>query len=124
MKPLDQMDPAVFYDAVLRFTTPSSEDPHVNYLQQLDSYEGNGECDCPNFIFAPKGQPYSKRDLCAKRVTPAEAIERGLAKLPKSGRVSDAMRCKHLVDARDQLATAVIKSISHAEKIHAAKTQQ
>ncbi len=118
MSALEQMDPAQFYDATLRFTVPSGSDPHATYLCELDSYSGNGECDCPNFVFPPKGKPYSKRDLCAKRVTPEDAVARGWVKMPKSGRASDALRCKHIVDSRDQLASAVIRALVKAEKLN------
>jgi hypothetical protein len=71
----------------------------------------------------PKGSAYSKRDLCAKRVPPQEAINAGWVKMPASGRVSDSLRCKHIVDARDQLATSVIRSLSYAEQKKAAEAQ-
>ena len=116
MSDLDQMDPAKFYDATLRFTVASGRDPHVHYMVALDSYAGNGECDCPNFVFPPRGQSHSKHELCANCVTADEAVRRGWVPLPKSGRISDALRCKHIVDARDQLATAVVKTLAYAEK--------
>lgn len=116
MSELEQSEPAVFYDATLRFQVQSDSDPHVKYMVELDSYFGNGECDCPSFVFRPRGMEFSKRDLCAKRVPPHQAITAGWVKMPKSGRVSDALRCKHIVNARDELATAVIKSLVYAEK--------
>lgn len=111
------MDPAVFYDNTLRFTVRSGSDPHVEYMVELDAYNGNGVCDCPNFVFAPKGMEFSKRDLCAKRISPEHALAAGWVKLPKSGRISDALRCKHIVDARDQLAGAVVRALVKAEKL-------
>jgi hypothetical protein len=118
MRALEQMDPAVFFDHTLRFQVPSGSDPHVTYLVQLDSYSGNGECDCPAFNFPRKKGGDSMRTLLAKRVTPEQAFQSGQVNMPKTGRVSDCLRCKHIIDARDQLASAVIRCISHAEKIH------
>lgn len=111
MSQLDQMDPAVFYDATLRFTIPSGKDPHATYMIELDSFGGNGSCSCEDFTMR-------KGPLLARRVTPADAVAQKLVKLPKSGRVSDALRCKHLVDARDQLASSVVRALVKAEKLN------
>lgn len=111
MTALDQMDPAVFYDATLRFTVRSRTDPHATYLCELDAYGGTGKCSCMDFVTR-------KEPLLARRVTPEQAIERKLVKTPKSGRISDALRCAHLVDARDQLASSVIRALVKAEKLN------
>lgn len=109
MSALEQMDPAQHYDHTLRFQVKSRTDPHVTYLCELDAYSGNGRCTCMDF--ATRKEP-----LLARRVTPEQAIEQKLVKMPKTGRISDALRCAHLIDARDQLASAVIRAISYAEK--------
>lgn len=124
MSAMDRPDPAEFYDTALRFLVPSESDPHVKYMVELDSYAGNGECDCPNFNFPPKGMEFSKRDLCAKRVTPEQALAAGWVKLPKSGRIADALRCKHIVNGRDELATATIETLSRHAPKNATKAQQ
>lgn len=111
MAALEQMDPGVFYDHTLRFKVPSRSDPHAVYMVELDSYSGNGRCDCMDFVTR-------KEPLLARRVTPEEALQRKLVKPSPTGRISDCLRCGHIIDARDQLATAVIKTISHIEKIH------
>lgn len=121
MTAVDQPDPAKFYDETLRLLVPSESNPHETYLVELDSYEGNGECACPAFNFPPRGMEFSKRELCARRVSPQEAIDRGLVKLPKSGRIGDALRCKHIVEARDKLASALIKTLVYAKKNPAQK---
>lgn len=117
MAALEQMDPAVFYDHTLRFTVPSRSDPHAVYVVQLDSYSGNGECTCMDF-------ETRKRPLLARRVTPEQAYQQKQAKIGPTGRISDCLRCGHIIDARDQLATAVIKTIAHVEKIHRNPPQQ
>lgn len=117
MAAIDQQDPAEIYDTALRFLVPSETDPHVKYLVELDSFSGNGECDCPSFNFPRHGQPYSRREMCARRVTPEQAIASGWATVPKSGRVADALRCKHIVAGRDEIATVLIAFLAkHAKK--------
>ena len=111
MTKLEQMDAAKFYDATLRFLVPSESDPHVSYVVELDSYSGNGECTCTHF-------ECRLRPLLAQQVTADQAVNRRLVKLKPGQRDSDALRCKHIIDARDQLATATIRAISHAEKAH------
>lgn len=117
MSALEQMDPAQHYDHTLRFQVKSRSDPHATYMCELDAYGGNGRCDCMDF--ATRKEP-----LLARRITAEQAVAQGLAKVPKSGRISDALRCGHLVDARDQLATAVIRTLVYAEKKNATKAQR
>lgn len=125
MPDIDPQLPAELYDTALRFLVPSESDPHVKYLVELDSFSGNGECDCPAFNFPRKGTQFSKRDLCARRVTPEAAVAAGWVKLPDSGRMSDALRCKHIVSGRDEIATVTINFIAkHATKKNTAPTQQ
>ena len=110
MTALDQMDPAEHYDATLRFTVRSRTDPHATYLCELDAYAGTGRCSCMDFVTR-------KEPLLAKRMTPEQAVEQKLVKRPKSGRISDALRCAHLIDSRDQLASSVIRALVKAEKL-------
>ena len=110
MTALDQMDPAQFYDCTLRFTVRSRTDPHATYLCELDAYGGTGRCSCMDF-------ETRKEPLLAKRMTPEQAVEQKLVKRPKSGRISDALRCAHLIDSRDQLCSSVIRALVKAEKL-------
>lgn len=114
MPDIDPQLPAELYDTALRFLVPSESDPHVNYLVELDSFGGNGECDCPAFNFPRHGEKFSRRELCARRVTPEQAIAAGWVTMPKSGRMADALRCKHLVSGRDEIATVAIRALSKA----------
>lgn len=120
---IDTPDPATFFDHTLRFRVPSESDPNVTYMVELDSYSGNGRCDCPDFTIPRKKGGWSKESILSRMITPQEAFDRGLVTLPKSGRIADCLRCKHIVNGRDELATVTIKTVAHVEKIHAAKAQ-
>lgn len=111
MAAIEQMNPGVFYDHTLRFSVPSRSDPHVVYMVELDSYSGNGRCDCMDFVTR-------KEPLLARRVTPEQAYQSKRAKIGPTGRISDCLRCAHIIEGRDQLATAVIKTIATVEKRH------
>lgn len=115
MSAIEQSAPAEFYDATLRFQVQSRSEAHVTYLCELDAYNGTGRCSCPDFTIR-------KEPLLARRVTAEQAIEQKLVKIPKTGRISDALRCAHIIDSRDQLATYVIRALAKADKISHGKT--
>ena len=49
--PLDFANPAVRFDAVLRYHVPSRTKGHETHLVDLGDYSGNGRCSCPAFTF-------------------------------------------------------------------------
>lgn len=110
MSALEQMDPAEHYDHALRFQVKSRTDPHATYLCELDAYGGTGKCTCLDFTMR-------KEPLLARRIKPDDAVKQKLVSMPKTGRISDALRCAHIIDSRDQLATCVIRALARAEKI-------
>jgi|6_EtaG_2_1085325.scaffolds.fasta_scaffold168186_2 hypothetical protein len=73
----------------LRFMVPS-RNGEKDYLVDLAEYDGNGSCNCSHFKFRLE----SKVKLGVKR----------------------HMRCKHIVAARDYLASALIERMSDAEE--------
>ena len=106
---LDPPSPAVVYDHPLRYLIPSRTNPHDSYVCELDSYSGNGECACPDFLihFAP---------LLSRQITTEQALAQKLVKLRENQRPADALRCFHLVEARSQFADDVIHAMAKKEK--------
>lgn len=92
MPDIDPQLPAELYDTALRFLVPSESDPHVKYLVELDSYGGNGMCNCQHFQM--RLEPELRRGNPEKKI----------------------LRCKHIGNARDELATVVIRSLVAAER--------
>jgi hypothetical protein len=80
------------YDHALRYWVASFTRRDREYLVQLDSYGGNGECQCEDFAcrFGP---------LLKRCITPEQAIEGDLVDLRDPKRPQDALRCAHIVDA-------------------------
>ncbi len=106
---------AEVYDHALRFWVPSRSKKGKKYLVQLDSFNANGECQCPDFTCRFEG-------LLKQFVTPAEAVARGLVKLKKTNgetkHVWDALRCEHIIEARAEWADLSITIFAGGEKKH------
>ncbi len=90
----------VAYDHLLRYHVPSRRKGVAPYLVQLDSFDGNGECQCEHF--AMRLEPLLRRG-----VPPDVAVESGLAEVPTWGTVDDALRCFHIHIAQLRLAEDV-----------------
>lgn len=82
------------HDGPLRWIVPSSSKPGEVHLVELDAYEGNGRCSCPDFTC--RHEPV-------------------LRETPKLGGV-DKTRCKHIRKARNKLLDDLIKRLSTAAK--------
>lgn len=103
---------AVKHDDVLRMRVPSRTKGQPPYLVQLDSYGGNGTCQCKHF--ATRLEPILKRGI-----TPEEAFVGDLVDLPEwSPYVEDALRCFHIITARIKFADDTIRAIKDAQALH------
>ena len=103
-------------DGMLRYTCTSRKDPNKKYVQELDAYNGNGMCSCPDFHF--NLEKYLKRGLTGR-----QAFEQGLIKQlkPYHFRPDDALRCFHLMDARWDLLDSFVNGVIKLERERAAK---
>lgn len=84
---------ATRYDSPLRFWVDSNSQHGVKYLVELDSYQGNGMCDCPHFRFRLQ-----------------KMIEQPGVK------PSNATRCVHLLTAREKFIDDVMAAIKQRQK--------
>lgn len=83
-------------DDIFSYDVPSRTDPHSTYHVELDSYNGNGECACDDFTF-------NHRPLLCRRISPREALTKGLIQRRKYQQDDDqALMCYHLVRAHLQ----------------------
>lgn len=101
---------AVEFDGPLRYNVNSFH--NVNdppYLVQLDDYSGNGSCQCRHF--AMRCEP-----LLRRRISPEDAVASGQIKLKENRHVEDALRCEHLITARNQFCDDVIARIYEMRK--------
>ena len=110
MTAIDQPKPAENYDGI-RYQVPSATKPHEAYCVELDSYSGNGECSCPSFDFR-------LRPLLARLYTPERAVKEGLIKLKPGQRIADALRCRHIIEARQTFTDDVVAAIAAKHKRH------
>ncbi len=104
--------PAQVYDDVLTWEVPSRTNPKICYRVEVDAYAGNGECACKDFQtrFGP---------LLARGYTPQKAWDEGLIKgelRPYQRTNDDLLRCAHIVEARDKLATHIIRAFAKASE--------
>lgn len=114
MTQLDPIATALVYADALSWTVASRSDPHVTYLVELGDYAGNGACSCDDFKIR-------FGSLLSRAVTSERAVRDGLVKWPNAKRpyqlkVSDALRCAHICEARDQACTQFVRAISEAQK--------
>ena len=80
------------YDSPLRFMVDSHTTEDVEYLVEINCYDWNGACACPHFTF---------------RLEP----------LMKAGaKPSNATRCHHILEARDQFIEDVGALIMKRQK--------
>jgi hypothetical protein len=105
------------FDSALRYHVASRSQAHEVHLVELDSYAGNGECSCT--FFRLKLEP-----LLRRLVTPEQALAQRLVRLKPGQREQDALRCWHLVEARDQFATDMLTAILSHEKAHTPAAQR
>lgn len=110
-EPLDPPEPAEPFDDALRWIIPSRTNPHESYVVELDSYAGNGECQCKWF-------ETQFRPLLSRRVTPADAVQAGMVRLKKGEAVEDALRCWHIKEAQKRFACAMVGALAAARKAH------
>lgn len=98
-------------DGVLRFTVASRSRSGVKHLQELDAYNGHGECSCEDFQY--NFGKYLKKGLTAR-----QALEQGFIKELREyqRRPEDALSCRHILDARDQLADLFVAAVMKSEK--------
>ena len=105
---LDEADPAVPFDAPLRFHVRSRTRAHDTYLVDLAEYQGNGTCQCEDFVM--RLEPLLRRGI-----TPAQAVAGKLVRLTnKQGEQkdpADGLRCWHICLARRQFTDDVIAAM-------------
>lgn len=111
---LDPIATALVYDDALRWHVASRSDPHSTYLVELGDYAGNGRCCCSDFQM--RFEP-----LLCRGVTPEQAVKNGAVEWPVRTRpyqlkISDALRCAHICEARDQACTQFVRAITKAQK--------
>lgn len=95
----------VNFDDAVRFLVPSRRNPKETYLVQLDSFGGQGECQCKWYVC--NLQPWLKRGYNGPR-----ALAEGKVKLIYDDqRPEDALRCRHIIDAHRTFADQVLKAI-------------
>lgn len=87
----------VAYDDLFRYHVPSRRKGVAPYLVQLDSFDGNGECQCEHFAMRLER-------FLRLGVPPDVAVESGLVEVPTWGTVDDALRCYHIHIAQLRLA--------------------
>jgi hypothetical protein len=102
--------PAVHWDGPLRLTVASESRAHETYLVELDSFAGNGECVCEHFTCR-------LRPLLELRFTAAQAIEAAQVRLRPGQHPEDALRCKHIINARRVFCDRAISATAAAIKI-------
>ncbi len=114
MTPLDEIARAEVFDEVMTWRIASRSDPHATHLVELADYSGNGSCDCTDFQMRFGA-------LLSQRIDADQAIARGLVKWPNKERKyqvrkSDALRCAHIMEARDQACSHFIRAFDAARK--------
>lgn len=100
---------AEVYDDILRWKIPSRTDPHENYVVELNEAPGYDVCQCKWFVT-------TLGPLLKLGYTPERALAEGLVKIKKCERVSDALRCFHVREARDQFAAACVRVMSKMKR--------
>jgi hypothetical protein len=80
------------FDSPLRYLVDSSSRRGVEHLVELDAYNGNGKCACENFQY---------------RLEPL---------LKAGAKPSNATRCHHCLEARDQFIDDVMDLIKAWQK--------
>lgn len=105
-------------DGILRYKVKSrkTKDEHT---VELDSYDGNGQCSCQDFVF--NLERHLRRGLTGRQAFESGKIEK---LRPWQFSPDDALRCFHICEARREFATAIIAGVikmqrEQARKIHA-----
>ena len=109
---LDQADPAVPFDAPLRYHVRSRTRVHDTYLVGLSEYNGTGICQCEDFVM--RLEPLLRRGITAEQAVAEKLVKltdrKGHTKQPW-----DALRCWHLIFARSQFCDDVIAAMAKKE---------
>lgn len=102
-------------DHPLRWKCVSRSRSHIEHVQELGHFRGNGSCSCEEF----QGTFYK---ILSRGITPEQAY---LQKLVPTGKERDKkhprdwLRCQHLIDARAAFADLYIEAVQVNEKKHA-----
>ena len=107
-------------EGCLRYLVPSSRNPDEKYIVELDAWNGNGACACPDF-------ECRRGPLLKHGVTPKQALDQTYLdaltaklhlgkplkaiKLKVNQPVHDALRCQHCLTARSQFCDDVLEAI-------------
>lgn len=89
------------YDSPLRYKVDSATREDVEHLVEIDAYEGNGRCACEHFTFK---------------------LEK-LVNVP-GFKPSNATRCHHIMEARDEMLDQMIKLIKSRQKANGSAKQE
>lgn len=100
--------PSENFDEVLSWKISSETTPGDTYVVELDSFSGNGECQCDSFLF-------DMRPLLVRGVTPHEAFYKKRIACKDGKDWRDCLRCKHILEARRQLADATVAFVAGAK---------
>jgi len=82
---------------------------HDTFLVELDSYGGNGECQCEDFTM--RMEPLLRRGITAE-----QALTQKLIRLREGQEPEDALRCWHIRHARSQFCDDVIAAMAQKEQ--------
>jgi len=89
-------------DDILRYVVDSRSRDGVQHAVELDLYDGNGGCTCEHFTF--KLEDYLKKGARPHRAAEKVKLRRSESLRSKT----DALRCEHIKEARDQLVDDII----------------
>jgi hypothetical protein len=106
---------AKFSENTLSYAVPSSRPARGEYLVELASFDANGECCCRHFVCR-------LLPILKKGISPADAVASGLVELEEGDRPENALRCKHIVEARGEFADVMIRAIDAANRAQSSKT--
>lgn len=111
---LDEIARAEVFDDVLTWRIKSRSDPHVTYVAEIGDFNGNGACACDDHKF-------NHAPILSRGIDAETAVDRGLVKWPLKTRPyqvrkSDALRCAHIMEARDQACSHFVRAFDAARK--------
>jgi len=109
---LDQADPAVPYDAPLRYHVRSRTRVHDTYLVGLSEYNGTGFCQCEDFVM--RFEPLLRRGITTEQAVAEKLVKLTNAK-GETKDPADALRCFHICWARRQFTDDVIAAMAKKE---------
>jgi len=115
---LDEHALAENYDDALRWKIASREDPHAEYVVELNAPPGFSCCACEDFTirFLP---------LLKRCVSPRAALAAGLVKKRKYHDTDDdVLKCWHIIQAEKSLAHATIRAFCHARAANLRRSRE